>query len=122
MKGTGQMTDKKKAILEKRLDATGWGLFLVMMGCLLIIPEVHGTTWLFGAGVIILLISWIKYFYKIKVSVFWVILGILAVGGAVVAWLGANVPALPALLIIAGLGIIFKIFYDDSGLQHRESK
>lgn len=106
----GRLTEGKKKILDKRLDAIGWGLFLVMIGCLWLIPEgtLHGATWLFGTGMIILVMSWIRSFYQIKVSAFWVFLGVIALGAAMGAWLGINIPLLPALLVIIGLSILMK--------------
>ncbi|NIV40630.1 MAG: hypothetical protein GWN58_67915, partial [Anaerolineae bacterium] len=41
----------------QRLDAIGWGLFLVMLGGLWLVPEEWGVpegTWLIGAGAIVL--------------------------------------------------------------------
>ena len=64
-----KLNEQKKS-LDKRLDALGWGLFLIMIGCLWLIPEesVPEGTWLIGAGVIILVLIGIRYLYGIKIS------------------------------------------------------
>ena len=51
-----EVNEKKRDYhLEQRLDSIGWGLFLVMIGCLWLLPE--GTlpegTWLVGMALII---------------------------------------------------------------------
>jgi len=48
--------EPEKMALDKRLDALGWGLFLIMIGGLWLAPEgwVPEGTWLIGTGIIIL--------------------------------------------------------------------
>ena len=48
--------DPQKMHLNKRLEAIAWGLFLIMIGALWLLPDetVPEGTWLLGVGVILL--------------------------------------------------------------------
>ena len=97
--------------LDKRLDAIGWGLFLVMVGGLWLMPEgwVPEGAWLVGAGVIILGLNAVRYLNNIKVSGFWNFLGALALLSGITTFLGVDLPVFPILLILFGAGIIINI-------------
>ncbi len=100
----------QKKALDKRLDALGWGLFLIMIGCLWLIPEesVPEGTWLIGAGVIILGLIGIRILYGIKISGVWLVIGVLALAFGISDFSGLNLPVLPILIILFGLSIILK--------------
>jgi len=102
--------DAPKRALDKRLEALGWGLFLVMIGCLWLVPEgtVPEGTWLIGTGVIILGLMGVRYIYGIKISGFWLVLGIVALAFGISDVFGLNIPVFPILLIIFGVSIILK--------------
>lgn len=100
----------RKSPLDRRLDSVGWGLFLIMIGCLWLIPEgkvPHGT-WLIGTGLIIVGLSAVRYFNRIRVSGFWFALGIIALALGISDVFGLNIPVLPILIIIVGLNILIK--------------
>lgn len=102
--------DAQKKALDKRLDAIGWGLFLIMIGCLWLIPEerIPEGTWLIGAGVIILGLIGIRLLYSIKISGVWLVIGILALAFGISEFSGLNLPVLPILIILFGLSIVLK--------------
>jgi hypothetical protein len=102
--------DEQKKALDKRLDAIGWGLFLIMIGCLWLIPEesVPEGTWLIGAGAIILVLIGIRFLYGIKISGVWLVIGILALAFGISDFSGLNLPVFPILIILFGLSIILK--------------
>ncbi|UCE21195.1 MAG: hypothetical protein JSV46_02870 [Candidatus Aminicenantes bacterium] len=107
---TQSKQDAQKKVLDKRLDALGWGLFLIMIGCLWLIPEesVPEGTWLIGAGVIILGLIGIRFLYGIKISGVWLVIGVLALAFGISDFSGLNLPVLPILIILFGLSIILK--------------
>jgi hypothetical protein len=72
------------------------------------IPE---GAWLIGTGLIILGLSVVRYLNDIKVSWFWIGLGVLALGTAVGEIVGLSLPVFPILLIIAGVATLFRIFF-----------
>ncbi len=102
--------ESQKKALDKRLDAIGWGLFLIMIGCLWLIPDerVPNGTWLIGTGLIILGLMAVRYLYGVKISGFWFFLGIVALVFGISDFFGLNLPLLPILIILVGLGIIIK--------------
>jgi len=102
--------DAQKSALDKRLDAIGWGLFLIMIGCLWLIPEesIPEGTWLIGAGVIILVLIGIRFLYGIKISGVWLVIGILALAFGISDFSGLNLPVFPILIILFGLSIVLK--------------
>jgi hypothetical protein len=100
----------EKKALDQRLDALGWGLFLIMIGGLWLAPEgtVPEGTWLVGTGVIILGLMLIRYVNGIKVNAFWLVVGVIALGFGISDVFGLDVPVLPILLIIIGVHILLK--------------
>lgn len=107
--------EERKRALDQRLDAAGWGLFLIMIGGLWLVPEEWGIpegAWLVGAGLIILGLLAVRYLNGIKVSGFWVFLGALALGSGLAAIYGLDLPVFPILLIIAGAAILLKPLFD----------
>lgn len=105
--------EAKKKELDKRLDAIGWGLFLVMIGGIWLVPEgtVPDGTWLIGVGVIILGLMGIRSLYGIKINAFWSIVGIIALTIGIGEVYGINISILPILLIIVGANILIKSLY-----------
>ena len=108
------MADEKeqKAHLNKRLEAIGWGFFLVMIGGLWLLPEetVPEGTWLVGVGVILLGVNAARYLFGIKLSGFTVVLGIIALCVGAGDLFGVDVPIFPVLLIIWGLSVVLEPF------------
>ncbi len=101
--------------LGQRLDAIGWGLFLLMLGGLWLVPEEWGVpegTWLIGAGVIVLGLILVRYLNRLQVSGFWMFMGALALGTGLASVLGLDLPVFPILLVIAGAGILLKPLFD----------
>src|SRR3972149_2042115 len=72
--------DTQKAALNKRLESIGWGLFLIMIGGIWLVPDeqVPEGTWLIGAGLIMLGLNLARYLNGIRMSGFTIVLGILA--------------------------------------------
>ena len=64
--------DEAKVALNKRLEAIGWGLFLVMLGGFALVPGdlVNKGLWSIGVGLIMLGLNAARYFNGIKMSGF----------------------------------------------------
>jgi hypothetical protein len=106
--------DEAKAALNKRLEAIGWGLFLIMLGGFMFVSGevVARGFWSIGVGVIMLGLNVARYLNKIKMSGFTTALGILAILGGVLQLLGMETLEGAILLIILGAYLILKPWFD----------
>ena len=103
-----------KEALNRRLEAIGWGLFLIIIGALWVIPDarVPEGTWLIAAGVIMLGVNAVRYLYGIKMNWASLLLGLLTVLFGVGELVGLDLPFVAILLIVFGLGIILRPWLD----------
>lgn len=106
--------DPEKADLNKRLETIAWGLFLIMLGGFMFVPKerVPDGSWSIGVGLIMLGLNAARYLNKIKMSGFTTVLGILSVVGGVVQLLGVKNLEGAFLLIILGIYLVFKSWFD----------
>jgi len=101
---------KEKRELEK-YEKIGWGLFLVMLGAIWLFPDsiVPEGTFMFGVGIILLGINFIKYTKGYRVNGFTIFLGVVALVAGLSSLLGRSVDIFPLILILWGISIIFGI-------------
>ncbi len=101
--------DRKKS-LNQRLESVCWALFLIMIGCLWLVPEgtVPNSAWILGAGAIMIGLSLVRGGVGIKPSGFTVIVGILVVALGLSDIYDIEVPVIPILVIVAGVSVIVK--------------
>jgi hypothetical protein len=106
----GEVELSEKAILNKRLETIGWGLFLVMLGGFALVPHelVAKGLWSIGVGVIMLGLNVTRYVYKIKMSGFTTFLGIISLLSGATQLMGVNNLDAPILLIVLGAYLIVK--------------
>ena len=104
--------DQQKMHLNKRLEAIAWGLFLIMIGGLWMLPDetVPEGAWLLGVGMIMLGLNGIRYLNGIKMSGFTIFLGIIALVIGAGALFGADLPIFPILIILWGLSVVLEPF------------
>jgi len=104
--------DQQKMHLNKRLEAIAWGLFLIMIGGLWLLPDetVPEGAWLLGVGVIMLGLNGIRHLYGIKMSGFTIFLGIVALCIGISAFLGVDLAIFPILIILWGLSVVLEPF------------
>lgn len=107
------MDDQKtlKGELNKRLESISWGLFLIMIGGIWLVPDawVPDGTWLIGVGLIMLGLNAARYFSGIAISAFTALLGAVALLIGLGDVTGVELPLFPILLIILGLYLLFKV-------------
>ena len=110
--------DPEKAALNKRLETSFWGLFLIMLGGWAFIPEETAPKglWSIGVGLIMLGLNATRYFNKIRMSGFTTILGILALLGGIGDMLGWADLNGAFLLIILGAYLILKPWFEQQKL------
>ena len=106
--------DPEKIALNKRLESVAWGLFLVMLGGFALVPDdtIPKGVWSIGIGVIMLGLNIARSLYKIRMSGFTTVLGILSLIGGIVELLGTSSLDGALLLIILGAYLILKPWFD----------
>jgi hypothetical protein len=106
--------ENEKAILNKRLETSAWGLFLVMAGGLWLVPEnqIPQGVWSIGVGLIMLGLNVVRYYYKIRMSGFTTILGILALLVGIGELIFKTSLGFEFFLIIIGAYLILKPWFD----------
>ena len=106
--------EESKEALNRRLESIGWGLFLIIIGALWLIPTERTPEgiWLIAAGVILLGVNVVRYLNDIKMSAATILLGLLALVCGVGKFMGLDVPFFPMLLILFGAGIILRPWID----------
>lgn len=104
----------EKAILNKRLEAIGWGLFLIMLGGFALIPEalVPKGLWSIGVGVIMLGLNITRYYFEIKMSGFTTFLGIVSLLSGITQLMGLHSLDAAILLIVIGAYLIVKPWFE----------
>jgi hypothetical protein len=113
-----ETADKGKIALNKRLETFAWGLFLVMLGGFMYVPEtaVSKGVWSMGVGLIMLGLNFLRYQYKIRMSGFTTVIGLVALAAGILQVLGIMAMEGAVLLIILGVYLIFKPWFEDKKL------
>src|SRR5512142_191907 len=118
MQDTKLVQDPEKAALNKRLETTFWGLFLIMLGGWALIPAatIPKGAWSIGVGLLMLSLNATRYFSGIRMSGFTTVLGTLAVLGGIGDMLGWADLNGAFLLIILGAYLILKPWFEKQKL------
>jgi hypothetical protein len=104
-----EMQSAGNTALNKRLEGVAWGLFLIMLGGLWLVPadQIPSGTWLIGVGLIMLGLNVARYLNQIPMSAFTIVLGVIALALGLSDFLGIGLPLFPILVILLGAKIIF---------------
>ena len=98
--------EKEKTVLGRKIDAIGWSLFFIWIG-ISMIGHFESSLTLLGIGLILLGGQAGRKYFSLEVETFWVIVGVLFLGGGLWKILGLNVPFGAAILILIGvLGLV----------------
>ena len=110
--------DPDKAALNKRLEAVAWGLFFIMLGCRLLVPETFlpKGVWSIGVGLILIGLNVARYFTQIKMSGFTVFLGVVSIIGGILALVGMEQVEGPILLVVVGAALLLRPWFDKHAL------
>ena len=101
-------TDTNISATAKRLDQIGWGIFLVMIGIIWLVPGVPHGTWLIGTGILLLALNAVRSRLGIPWSGVSLALGVLALAAGVGDFTGIDLPLFPICLVIIGAAMILK--------------
>jgi hypothetical protein len=110
--------DPHKAALNKRMETIAWGLFLIMLGGFILVPDtaVKKGVWSIGVGLIMLGLNFARYLNQIKMSGFTTFLGIVSVIGGVLELSAIKNLEGAVLIIVLGAYLILKPWFDERKL------
>jgi hypothetical protein len=103
-----EFTDTDMGSTARRLDQIGWGIFLVMIGVIWLVPGVPQGTWLIGTGILLLGLNAIRSRLGIHWSGVSVALGVLTLAAGLGDFTGIKLPLFPICLVIIGATLILK--------------
>jgi hypothetical protein len=101
-------------VLDARYEVAAWGIGLILVGGLSVLPGNQGAEGVLGIGIILLGLNLARYVSNIAVSPFSITLGMLALSLGAAALLRPvfgwgfhlDLPAFPTLLIVIGLYLL----------------
>jgi hypothetical protein len=94
--------------LDRRLDQIGWGVFLIMIGAIWLIPSVPQGMWLIGTGVLLLGLNAVRYMRGVSWHRTWTALGLLAFLAGVGELTGIKLPLFAISLVMVGLSLVLR--------------
>lgn len=108
------LNDPKMVALNKRLEAMGWGFFLIMLGGFSLVPGdvVSKGYWSIGLGLIMLGLNGARYYYGIKMSGFTTFIGVLSLLTGVTQLLGFSTLDGALFLILLGAYLLLKPWFE----------
>lgn len=94
----------------RRLDEIGLALVLVLTGGLWLAPKaiVPEGSWLVGLGLIVLGLNAARRLRGLKASGFGLIAGLVAFAAGIGRIIGRDLPIIPGLLIVLGIGLVIR--------------
>ena len=98
------------AALNKQLEDIGWGLFLMVIGGLLLVPgeQLPQGAWLILAGLIMLSLNLVRHLNGIRANVFTTTFGALALAAGLGSLSGVELPLFAIFLLLVGGVLVFR--------------
>lgn len=112
LSSSGKLSDHSPQ--AKRIDATTWGLLLLMTGILLLLPSetIPEGAWLILAGGILLAASAVRVLMHLRVSAIILALALLAVAAGASTIAGIDLPLLAIFLVLLGASIMLRSWFE----------
>jgi hypothetical protein len=103
------MALEKSSASEKQVEAGTWGVFFVWIG-IAFLADLSWGVWLVGVGAILLGAQLARRFLALRIEGFWIVAGALfVIGGLTEVYpLAMDIPLIPLLCILAGVGLLVK--------------
>jgi hypothetical protein len=100
----------ERAALERRFEDVGWGVLLVAIGAIWLVPDKHVPhgSWLIAAGLILLGLNAARLVRGVRVTGFSLVAGVLALIAGLSEFFGVGVPIFPIALIVIGVWSLLK--------------
>lgn len=108
--GHHKVHESREAVLDRRLEDIGWGLFFVLIGAIWFLPAnlVPDGVPLMAVGLLLLALNVVRWLKGIPIHVLSTALGVLALAGGIGELLDAQLELLPLFLLVVGAGIVLK--------------
>ena len=106
--------DPDKTALNKKLETAAWGVFLILLGGFMFVPEeiIRGGWWSISIGLIFLGLNLARYLSDLRMSGFTTFLGIMAVASGILDLVGLSTVNGAVLFIVLGLYLILKPYIE----------
>lgn len=91
---------------RRRLDEVGWGVFLMMIGAIALVPSVPDGTWLTGTGLLLLLLNAARYRRFGDWSGVSTLLGVVALVAGLGQLSGVDVPLFAICAVVLGASLV----------------
>lgn len=112
--------EAKKASLGGRLENFGWGVLLIAIGTIWLVPErlVPQGTLLIAIGIIMLGLNAVRYFSGITMKSFSLVVGIFALAAGVGEFLGLKISLFAIALIVLGVVLLLRPLVEKDSSWH----
>lgn len=97
-----KFSDCQSGSTESKLEATGWGLFLIWVGLVSLFNFGPGIA-LLGVGLISLVMQWLRKYFGLSLDGFWVVIGLLFSVLGLGALIEVKIQFMPLALVLAGI-------------------
>ncbi len=111
-------------ITDGLLNDLGWGVLLVSVGVVWLIPSGHlpSGTWMMVAGIVVLLFSVARFIHRLPVSWFALAVGILALIAGIAMAINVHIPIFPIGMIVIGLCMLLTRGKDGSNNSSKDEQ
>ena len=99
-----EITDTKE--LSDRIDLFGWGILLLAVGAVSLLPTLPDWSWLVTAGIVMLAMSAVRVWLHLAVHGVTVVVGIVALAAGVSSAAGFETSVWPIVLVVLGVTFI----------------
>ena len=99
----------EKRVLERKVDAGSWGLFLVWLGLGLFF-DIDDAIWLLGVAGIVLGTQALCSRLSLRVEGFWIVVGLCFLLGGLWELFSLTVELVPVLLVLGGATLLITAF------------
>lgn len=114
--------EAKKAALSGRLENFGWGVLLMAIGTIWLLPEklVPQGTLLIAIGLIMLGLNAVRYFNGITMNCLSLVVGFFALAAGAGEFLGLKVSLFAIALIVIGVAILLRPLVEKDSHWHAD--
>ncbi len=103
--------DDRNRQFEARLDTVGWGLLFVVVGAVLLVPDLPSGSWLVAVGAVMVGVSLVRLAVALPIVWTTAIVGIAALVAGICQVAGLDSVAGPLVLVVVGITLIGSATY-----------